>query len=515
MRLHGLVVTIFLFCLTPLFALQASSGFFLDANQIEKVDNPAQWVGQQFVLRQGDKDWAFFRVPMSDLLFRSKKRFSLPTQLDVPQRLTLPLFASPADAAADKPIAEALLNDRMVLADADSLFARFPDGNIQRLGTANSIGVHLLRAVPGTLAANKPLPAFFYTVKGHTPWILVSKPGEFPRELRPLAPEGGYAETVVATEPVPAFRPMAALPVLAVNAGTDGHVDPLALDSLIALHERARQDLDAEFSRYAHVVDSMLYKVAAADSAASADSSADLSRRRTVRDSVLQSLLKDELVTSAYSAAIRELDGRMLLLASYKSQLASERDWRDRGARRVILREKVWNRVFARAYGGFGRNMPDWTCDPGTDGLWALGGSLALDYPLNDFLALEARGSLLYSRWHFNEEIDVASSQKRAEFATLLAWPLAVSIQNAAPGKVSGVVVQVVAGPSVALARTGVNGKKYFRRTEFSAGGVAGLQVHFTALPVMLEGLYSYASDGFGDLGLVIALPLTGPLFKD
>lgn len=512
MRLRGFVVTLLLFCLSPLFALQASSGFFLDANQIEKVDNPAQWVGSQFVLRQGDKEWAYFRVPMSDLLFRSKKRFSLPVSLDVSQRIALPLFATPADAAADKPIAEALLNDRMVLVDADSLFARFPDGNLQRLGTANSIGVHLLRAVPGTLAASKPLPAFFYTVKGHTSWILVSKPGEFPVEVRPLAPEGGYAETVVATKAVPAFRPMSALPVLAVNQGSDGHVDPQALDSLIAVHDRARLDLENEFSSYARLLDSLLYKV---DTVGAADSSADVAKRLLVRDSVLQSLLKDELVTSAYSSAIRELDGRKLLLASYKSQVASERDWRDRGARRVLLREKVWNRVFARAYGGLGRNMPDWSCDPGTDGLWALGGSLALDYPLNDFLALEARGSLLYSRWHFNEDVDLVSSQKRAEFATLLAWPLAVSIQNAAPGKVSGVVVQVVAGPSVALARTGVNGKKYVRKTEFSAGGVAGLQVHFTALPVMLEGLYSYASDGFGDLGVVIALPLTGPLFKD
>jgi len=491
----------------------AGTGYFMSTDQIEEVSNPLQLASRQFLLRQGTKDYRFFRAPMSDLLYKSKKKFTLP-QAELAQRFSLPFFASYKDALARSAVSEVILNERLALTDSDSLYVLMPDSSILFLQPVASLGVTLVMAPPGTLATRvdakgpipaRELPSFYYTFKGSVQLLVAERSGFRPTEVEPWTESDSYREILIKQEEETAFVSEIGLPAL--NLRPDSNRFSLdSLDRMIQQNAAVRSRLEQEFVDYMHSLDSMLYVPMPKRSYESAD---DYRVRLAFRDSLLMQQRRFHSKDPDYVNGLRELDGRHSLMTSYKSQLASERHWGTGGAQDALLENAVLRRFYVRIFGSLGRNMPEWSSNPDPTDLWAAGAGISYQHPLFGQNAGELRLNWQHSRWLYSEDFATTSTQSRADIDALLCVPLAVAAQSSVPGEVDGVVVQWLLGVGGAWSTSHVYGNQVYRsRSGFVLQGLTGMQIHFTRVPVVVEGLYSYGSDGFGDLSVAVGLPL-------
>lgn len=491
----------------------AGTGYFMSTDQIEEVNNPLQLASRQFLLRQGTKEFRYFLAPMSDLLYKSKKKFTLP-QAELAQRFSLSFFANYKDALARSAVSEVILNERLALTDSDSLYVLMPDSSIQFLQPVTSLGVTLVMAPPGTLATRvdargpipaRELPSFYYTFKGSVQLLVAERPGFRPTEIEPWAESDSYREILIKQEEEASFVSAIDLPVL--NLRPDSNRFSLdSLDRMIQQNATVKSRLEQEFVSYLQNLDSALYVPLSKRSYESAD---DYRVRLAFHDSLLLQQRRIHAKDPDYINGLRELDGRHSLMTSYKSQLASERHWGTGGAQEALLEKSVLRRFYVRVFGSLGRNMPDWSSDRDPTRLWAAGAGVSYLHPLFGQNAGELRLNWQHSRWLYSEDYSTSSTQSRADFDALLCVPLAVAAQSSIPGEVDGVVVQWLVGVGGAWSTSHVFGNQVYRsRSGPALQGLTGMQFHFTKVPLVVEGLYSYGTDGFGDLSVALGLPL-------
>lgn len=497
--------------LGTLWAANASgNGFFLSMDQIIQVHDPERWVSRQFVLRQQmDSNQVYFRVPMSDLLYKNKQKFVLP-QIEMKPRVALPFFASRQAAQDNTPLAEVLLNERLVLVDSDSLYARTPDGQLVQLNPAPPLGVAIVNAPEGSACIRMQqasvtndcvLPAFFYTHKGHVPFIVAQRPGNWPVEMEALVEPNTFREFRLEFTPLPSYRPAYQLPPLILDSAG---LTVEKLDQMLRETRSARDEVEHEFESYLLAMESALYIPAAKKPT---ESSVDYALRLGLRDSLLSTVGRAERQSPAYRGLMRELENRKLLLEAYRNQLSAEQK-RHQGIREQLLNDKVWHTPFLRLHGILARNLPEWATHPGPYRLWALGLGGSYGLPVYHNLGGELRMDWQYSRWYFHRASTQHSTQNMVGMDALLSWPLAVAATSTDQGEVGGISIHVVGGIGVAMANTQVYGEKYERQMNLAPRWTAGLQIHWTDIALMTECLYRYDREGFGDLGIVVGLPL-------
>ena len=495
------------------------AGFFLSTDQIVEVQEPEQWAHRQFLLRQGEASGRFYRVPMSDLLYKSKHKFSLPS-MDLSERLKLPFYASFADAQTGKALNEVILNERLVLSDAESLYVRGQGDTVFYLLPISGLGITLLGAPAGTNCMRfdslgpqpvRELPAFFYTYKGSAQVLLAQKEGHLPSEMETWADADAYAEQWLELKPYAPFAVIEALPPLQLRSDSSA-MELEKLDSLLAGNRAARSRLELEFGRYLQGKEASFY---APMPRRSYEGEKTFAFRTAFRDSLLMAMRLPAGEHEAYTARLREIDGRQLILQSYRTQLASEREWRHGGAQRTLLSHFVWNRFYARVDGSLGRNMPDWAASPGPSGLWALGLGGSYMHALTPDLGIEGRLGWRYSRWDFNEDVSLSSSQSMATMDLCLIWPVAVAARSPSSGQLGGVVLSLQTGLGAGGSVVHVNGDSYESRREGALRFLGGLRLHWVDAPLVVEALYAYGTDGFGDLSLGLAWPLPWRFTKD
>lgn len=512
------IVLALVLCVWGVYAQSPAEGaYFLSSDQIEEVADPAHWAERQFLLRQGTDSVRFFRVPMSGLLYKNKSKFALPN-LELGGRLRLPLFATHAAAVANKPLGEVVLNERLALTETDSLYARMPDSSIQFLPLASSIGVALVQGPPGTtgirinskgMSPVRELPAFFYTHKGVATLFVAEHEGDRPQEVDPYTDEGTFQELRLRFQGTPVFQ---GLPLPRLDLGDDtGAADLEQLDRALRQNDSLRKELELDLAIYMQAASSALYQPMPQRSY---ETVADFQARLAFRDTLLERMRLAGRKGAAFRDRERELDSRQLLLNSYRTRLQAERQWGASGAQRALLEKAIHRRFFVRAQSSVGRNVPSWAADPGPDAMWSIGLGASYAHPIRSVLCGEIRLGWQHARWRYHEGIGESSTQSRGGLDLLLGWPVAVAVRSPEPGQVSGVVVQLVAGLGGHWSMTHVYGDaSYDSRSEPLVLGLGGLQFHFAAVPLVVEGLYSYGTDGFGDLSLALAVPLPQKLF--
>lgn len=513
----GILVVFLVFLLAINSNSQPSDGvFFLGLDQIEEVQEPGRWSTRQFIYRQNNENiQRFYRVPMTDMLFGSKKAFALPQQIELETRMRIPLATTRAQAKSGKFLDEVLLNERLALTESDSLFVVLPNGNVQALAQVTEMGVALLfssqslqctrvdRRGPGNV---KSLPTFYYSLQGATQVCVVHKPGYFPKELDPLVVGHSFRQSEVLLNQLPVFSPRGYLPAL--------DLDPEALslqleqtDSLMQLLQAAKETYLNALEKHLQSIREGFYTLL---DQRQYENKEDFAERSSFREKLLQETLERERNQPEYVLPLRDLANRLAMATAYRNRLNRAGNWGEEGVQQALLDMILLGRWFVQIRTPLGRNMPAWSTNPGPNRLWGIGGHIAYVYPLLRSVNLMARLEGMHHQWFYNEEYFTTSAQNSLGVAGVLGIPIAVGARGRDEKNVQGVVVQLVVGGAL-------NGR-YTRVAYPNAPkpgiapnimGLGGIHFLFTRLPVSMEFEYSLGADAFGDLHVGLAVPIS------
>lgn len=470
---------------------------YFAAQSIEEIPASQAQLNYEFLYRvQPDSTMRFYKMRMTDGLYRTKKAFLWPEAIPASLRPALPLFGT----------SEILFNERLVLADVDAVFYR-ADTGLVALQPVVPPGIVVLRAESDAtyqeidrhgIQPERPLPSAIYTFGDTTKVCLLRSTGLIPKEYDPYTPERTYRIDQVPLDSFPRFN---ILPHFLNDGLENSTADSI---SMAALERKIRELENALVNDSQQVTDfltSLRNNYPPAMSLRPYEDSTDYHSRVRVRDVEALALSSVAYSLMGFRQSMLPLRERLHQLKEIHKILAREAAF-EREPRTAFLRRRFWNHMFLSATTTLGRNLPSWTTDPGPTALWGIGGRLQFHHRLTHRLSWSLHAAGGTHSWKYHDQVDDPSTEIWAGGGAGVVCPILIF-----PGKMAW---QAEAGALGIYRSTTVidDGNYEDQRWGTSPGFYIASSVLLTALPLYLDIRYQYTVDGFGDLQAGIGFPL-------
>ncbi len=499
----------------------SQAGVYLSSDDIEEISDPERIANTSFLYRVGEKadSLRFYRVFMSNMLYGTKNTFQWPADLEGAQRYRLPLFNSREATRKKQMISEMIFNDRLVLSSDDSLYY-LKGGDVVPLKRIPGPGIAFITSSPGASylkldakggLVEKSLPAFYYTLNDTTQICFIRADTKLSIELNPYTPLGQFRIENIVLSPYPEVH-LPARPVLELPAKAE--VDSAGLrgvDSLTAVLQTWIAEDSLHINQF---VDSVQKQLVTQISKTKYETDQAYIRRADSYKQEARLLLQKIATWNRVDQLLFPLQQKRNIFQSYRKQqainLANEEFKRTQDFRTQLLNHHLWNRLFASAYWTIGRNMDQSFANPSPTML--SGGGVRLDWIGRLYrktsLITHLEGSL--SAWRFQEQENRFSTQKSGVLAFEIGIPVGIApAGNYTLDTTSGLVIQVSAGPALALRNTELvrNSGAESKKT-YAIGGAGSLSLFFAGMPIIVSLDYSYFNDKLGDFALRVGIPL-------
>jgi len=478
-------------------ALWAQPEDVYNADALEEI-RPSQITNQsQFVYRiQSDSVLRFYKINMSTALYGSKRAFLWPQELASTARSTTPLYGS----------METLVNDSLVLADADAMFWKSDTGLIP-LQRVTPPGLLLLRSTSDAeyqlvnhngLGLTAKLPALFYTWGDTTTPCWIRSPGHIPKEYSPFTNTATYRVDLVELAPLPQY---ALLPHYMYPELQGALPDSATLAKVSQAMRDLEKDLAADSVQISSYLEEVRAQVPQVLDLLLGEDSTDYRARVHNREVEMMDLAKMTYAACHFSDRTLPIRARINELQTQLQEGRAELK-KNGSPQSVWHAHRVFPKHFMLAGITLGQNIPAWASTPGPSGLQGIDLRWMMPFRIHGTLGWQLSTAFHGARWKFHANIPSYSTEARASIAGAGTAPLFTL-----PSKNLSLVGTLGAALDWKTV-TARNANVDDHRFGFAGAGEASLQLYASRLPMLVSCQYRYSTDGFGALALQVGLPL-------